>query len=355
MTRILFQSCNRRGLGHLMRGLNIARAIQTLDPAVQCVFYTRNTAAQSLCAGFESIVAPDDADEAHWHAVAAQFAPDLAVYDTMLPASTRGGHAIFVMRACKPEEQAAVLNSPVLRTMRSIIVPHTRADFGIDLPADLEARAHFVGPIVRPLQQSIQEQLRERYGIGHADRLVVSTVGGGGFAEQARAFFEVIARVHPLLVARIPRLRHIVVRGPLFADAFVSQPGMTVVNVEPELGNLFALADLVIAEGGYNTVNEVQLAKAPAVFLPSDRKLDDQHLRVLSMTQRGLADAYATGAPNAAAGAIAQLFDSPERLAAMRAAYADDRMVTGNRAAAELILASARTSHSDMLAKGART
>lgn len=340
--RLIIQSRNRRGLGHLMRGLNIAIALKTLAPAARIAFYTRNAAAQALCDGFECMVAPDSADEAHWHASAAAYAPDLAVYDTMLPASTRGGNAVFMMRACKPVEQHAVLRSPVLRDMRAIIVPHTRDEFGFDLPADLEARATFVGPIIRPLLPGIQSALRARYGIGAQDRLVVSTVGGGGFAEQARMFFGVIAHAHPLLVERVPHLKHIVVRGPLFTDALASQPGMTVVDFEPELGNLMALADLVIAEGGYNTVNEIRLARTPAVFLPGDRKLDDQHLRVLMMTQAGLAAAFTPALPQAAALAIAKLCASADQLAAMRAAYSRDVIATGNLAAARILLTNAR-------------
>jgi predicted glycosyltransferase len=341
MTRILFQARNRRGLGHLMRGLNIARAITLLDRDADIAFYMRNSAAQTLCAGYQTISAPDDADEAHWHTAAAAFAPDLVVYDTMLPAETRGGAAVFVMRACKADEQQAVLASPVLRTMRQIIVPHTAAEFGQRIPTDLAQRTRFVGPIIRPLQRAVQAQLRARYDLAPEDWLLVSTVGGGGFAPQARAFFDVIGRAHPLLAARIPRLRHIVVRGPLFDDPFESQPGMTVVDVEPELGNLFALANLVISEGGYNTVNEVRLAQVPAVFLPSDRKLDDQHERVLSMTRRGMSAAFAAAAPLSAALAIADLCAVPERLAAMRAAYASDHLRPGNTAAAECLLAAA--------------
>ena len=259
--RILFQSRNRRGLGHLMRGLNIARAIRSLEPAAQILFYTRNSAAQALCDGFDSIAAPEEADEADWHRAVAAFGADVEIYDTMLPASTQGRNAVFVMRACKAEEQTRVLGSAVLREMAEIIVPHTRVEFGFELPRAIAARAQFVGPIIREPHPALQAQLCARYGITANDLVVVSTVGGGGFAEQARQFFDVVTRAHPLLRARISHLKHIVVRGPLFTSTLTPQAGMTIVDVEPELGTLISQASVVIAEGGYNTVNEIRLAQ----------------------------------------------------------------------------------------------
>jgi spore coat polysaccharide biosynthesis predicted glycosyltransferase SpsG len=39
--RVLFQSHNRKGMGHLVRGLNIAREITALDETADIHFYTK--------------------------------------------------------------------------------------------------------------------------------------------------------------------------------------------------------------------------------------------------------------------------------------------------------------------------
>ena len=245
---------------------------------------------------------------------------------------------VFIMRRCKEDEQQRVLLSPLLREMACIIVPHLPEEFGFAVPDDILDNLHFVGPIVRPMHAQTQATLRQRYQINPDDFVLVSTVGGGGFTEQAQRFFEIVLQAHRIMQPTMPKLRHIVVCGPNFGHTLVTEPGLTMVPFEPELSNLFALAQLVIAEGGYNTVNEVRLSKTPALFLPSARKLDDQHQRVLGLVVHGLAEIGDVSDPTTAARAIARLCTTPQRLAAMRLAYAKDHLITGNAVAATKIL-----------------
>jgi UDP-N-acetylglucosamine:LPS N-acetylglucosamine transferase len=112
---------------------------------------------------------------------------------------------------------------------------------------------------------------------------------------------------------------------------------MQVVAHEPELGNLIALAGLVIAEGGYNTVNEVRLARTPAVFLPGERSYDDQVGRVEVLEQHGAALVFADRDLAIVVPQIAALATDRARLDAMRCAYGT-ALDTGNRAAAAAII-----------------
>jgi UDP-N-acetylglucosamine:LPS N-acetylglucosamine transferase len=93
----------------------------------------------------------------------------------------------------------------------------------------------------------------------------------------------------------------------------------------------------VIAEGGYNTVNELRVAQAPAIFLPGERSYDDQAERVRGLQRRGLAAVFEQR--GRAAAAIAALAANDAWLGAARARYAGDQITLGNRAAAEHILA----------------
>jgi len=340
VNRLLFCAHNRRGLGHLMRGLNIARAIRELAPRAEQRFFTRSASAELLCRPqFDCVVDTSDNWRAGWANTIRAFAPDVAIYDTLLPdempPSTR--RSVYVMRRCKAERQAMIFASPFLATVDRVIIPHTSEEFGDDLPPALGSRSRFVGPIVRPLDAAIQARLRARYNLATDELLLVSTAGGAGFGADATDFFSVVVETHHQLLAQGRQPRHIVIRGPHYAGELPTLPGMIVVDHEPELGNLIAIAALVIAEGGYNTVNEVRLARAPAVFLPGERSYDDQEARVRDLEKRGAALVFADRDRAIAAPQMRQLLDDPARLAAMRWGYGPP-LESGNRAAATAIV-----------------
>jgi predicted glycosyltransferase len=245
------------------------------------------------------------------------------------------------MRQCQEAKQQEIFRSPVLAQIDRILIPHTPAEFAYPIPAALQPKSFFVGPIVRPLQAQTQAGLRAKYGLSDQHFLLISTVGGGGFADRAAAFFATVCEVHHRLSPHLPHLQHLVIQGPNFRHSeqvFSPQPGMTVIAHEPELSNLFALATLVIAEGGYNTVAEIRLAQVPAIFLPSKRKYDDQEGRVRALAQQGVAWVFTDYGAEAIAQTIMEFAASPQRASAIRARYATEGLAPGNRVAAERIL-----------------
>lgn len=342
--RLAFQAHNRRGLGHLMRGLNIASAVRELAPESAIMFYTRNPSAAELCgSAFQYVVEDNPEQLAHWPAAVRDFAPHVIVYDTLLPAPTDASEAaarsVYVMRKCKPERQQQIFAGLGRQPTDCILIPHTPDEFGYALPSALASRSHFVGPIVRPTSQAGQTALRTRYQLDADDFLLVSTPGGGGFADDAASFFAVAQAAHQQIRQARPNLRHLVVTGPHYQGQLPAQPGMTVVGYEPAMADLLAIASLVIAEGGYNTVHELRAAQVPAIFLPGERSYDDQAERVRALEQRGLAVVCTDRTPEHAARTIAAIAGSDALLEGMRASYRHDRLQTGNRAAAEHIVA----------------
>jgi predicted glycosyltransferase len=343
--RLLFQAHNRRGLGHLMRGLNLARAVRQLAPDAAILFYTRSSSTEALCGdAFRYFIEPDPDGTAHWPEVMRSFAPDVTIYDTLLPpgaaheTASAGARSVYIMRKMKADRQPEIFANPALACVDLILIPHTPAEFGYALPTALARKGAFVGPIVRLPDRAAQDRLRAKYGIGPADFVLTSTVGGGGFTEQAESFFATVYEVHRRVSGRLPHLRHLVIQGPNFRRRLCPLPGMTVIEYEPELINLLAISDLVIAEGGYNTVNEIRVAKTPAVFLPSVRNLDDQEERVRALERQGLAAVCADGDAATTARQVAEICLSPTWPHAVRQRYAMDRMELGNRAAAERIV-----------------
>jgi predicted glycosyltransferase len=344
--RILFRCPGKRGLGHLVRALNIAREVRALEPSADIRFYTRGAAAPALVGGeFDCVVETDRDALALWRRLVADHRPDTVVDDTLLRdeggALPEGIRRAYVMRRSRDDRHEAIVAGDLLRRVDVVIVPHTEAEFGHPLPAALRARSVFTGPIIRRPTARGAARVRERYDVIDDGFLLVSTAGGGGFADTAAELFATAAAAHRRLAWLLPDLSHVVVRGPNFGGRIKALPGMKIIDFEPEMTELLAAADLVIAEGGYNTVNELRLARTPAAFVPGARAYDDQEERVRAVARRGSAAIVSGTSPEQAGAAIAALACSPARLQRMRAAAALETLVTGNRTAAEAILGSA--------------
>ena len=344
--RVLFRVYNRRGLGHWMRGLNIARELLALEPATQVRFFTRSEPPFPIDdARIRHRVADDPATMDTLPAELAAFAPDVVVDDTMPPArlTDEGARHVFVMRRCADERQAQVFAHPQVAAMDAIVVPHTREGFGHALPATLAPRSSFVGPIARRATPERMAALRARLGLGEGGFTLVSTPGGGGFADDVAHFVEVARAAHARLVGRLPGFRHVLVLGPnATLTVAPMDDAMLVLASEPEMASLIASADAVLSAGGYNSVSEIRLERRPAFFLPGHRTHDDQRQRVAELAERGLAQVLPTDDVARAADLMAEACLAPERLAAMRAAYEHDDFETGNRRAAETVMRCAR-------------
>jgi len=344
--RVLFRVYNRRGLGHWMRGLNIARELLALEPASEIRFFTRSEPPFPIDdPRIRHHVADDPEAMDALPAELAAFVPDVIVDDTMPPRLLTDGGArhVFVMRRCAPERQAQVFAHATLAGMDRLVVPHTAEEFGYALPDGLATRTTFVGPIARRADDAGMAALRARLGLPADGFCLLSTPGGGGFAEDSARFADLACRVHRRLAGVLPGFRHVVVLGP--NSTLSLEPiddRMTVLGREPEMASLIACADAVLSAGGYNSVSEIRLAKRPAFFVPGHRTHDDQRQRVEDLAARGLARVLDDRDLDAAADAVAAACLDGALLGSMHARYAADRFEPGNRAAAEAILACAR-------------
>lgn len=343
--RFLFNAHNRRGLGHLMRGLNIARAIRSLSPDSDILFYTRSESAADLCGDrFGYFIEEDLEHNSHWAGVIEQFQPHVVIYDTLLPKEAAdtppcAGRMAYIMRKCKPDRQQEIFSHPFLRTVDLILIPHDREDFGYPLPIAIIDKAHYIGPIIRQADGQQQQLLLAKYNLQPDERLLVSTVGGGGFEDKATAFFQTIFAIHEQIHDRIPKLRHLLIKGPNYSKPLCGVPqGIEIIDSEAEMVNLLAISTLVIAEGGYNTVNEIRLAKTPAIFLPSARNYDDQYERVMELETKGLGFVYAEPDCNSISEKIIKLFVNQSLLKEIVQCYRGDSIMTGNRVAAQKLM-----------------
>jgi hypothetical protein len=274
--------------------------------------------------------------------------PQVQVLDSVLPApgelgdlrsAAPGCGFAFVMRRCLREEQQALYAHPALPAMDLVLVPHLAADFGHPIPDALASRCHFVGPIVRRPDPASQRALAQRLGLSPHDFVITSTAGSGGSTATARRFVDTVVDAHRRLMTTpgCADWRHVVVLGPNFQGQVDALPGMTVLASEPDLVGLLARSDLVVAQGGYNTVNELTVVRTPAVFLPAPRGRDDQLERVRRLEQRGCCRLLDPGDAAGLAHVLTLLGRDAGLRARMRERY--PRAQVGNEAAARLLLA----------------
>jgi predicted glycosyltransferase len=335
VTTVIFRCPGKRGLGHLVRALNIAHALRDRDDSIRCVIYTRGGAATGLVGDAFPLVIERDPDALSlWPGLVAKEQPDAIVDDTQLPDDVLppGGERarrVYVMRRSREDRHASVTDHAAVRASDLLLIPHDRHEFGYELDEQLGSRAVFTGPIIRrPSAESIA-RVRSRYNVGF---LLVSTAGGGGFAETADHLFAVALAAEAALRPVLPGLVHVVVRGPNYHGDIAPAAGRMVLDFEPEMTALLAAADLVVAEGGYNTVNEIRLVGTPTVFVPGERRWDDQERRVAELADAGLgvvADDAAT---------IVDLALDEDRRTLIRHALTAARPAPGNELAAEAII-----------------
>jgi UDP-N-acetylglucosamine:LPS N-acetylglucosamine transferase len=84
-------------------------------------------------------------------------------------------------------------------------------------------------------------------------------------------------------------------------------------------------------------VHEIRATRTPALFLPSFRNRDDQEERVRQLEKRGLALVCGPREHRLATGKLLDLCGNPAALAAMRKRYESEKLLTGNRRAAEIL------------------
>jgi len=139
-----------------------------------------------------------------------------------------------------------------------------RAEIGIPL-----AYTGFVAP---RSPEGSRERLRQRLGLGSADRLVVASTGGGRVgAPLLHAVLDAYA-----LIARPRHLALYLFTGPYMAESDAasleargkSLPGAQVERFTGEFVSFLAAADLSISMAGYNTCMNLLVAEVPALVWP---------------------------------------------------------------------------------------
>lgn len=142
--------------------------------------------------------------------------------------------------------------------------------FGLMLPnrRALAIKAlDFLGYILTFNPEEYLDKSAVRKELGYGDEpLIVCSIGG---TSAGKELLSLCAETYTLLRAKLPRLRMILVCGPLLQPEAVSAPeGVEVKGYVPELYKHLAAADLCIVTGGGTVTLELTALKKPFLYFP---------------------------------------------------------------------------------------
>ncbi len=308
--RVLFYAINGVGLGHLQRGLAIAKPLRELalglglKPDIQ--FLTTSDASE-LVQDFPVYKLPSKSAFSTSGAVrqyrraaklmasniAASFKPHLLVLDTQ-PAGAFGElaflkdyaeAAVFIDRTKNLQAATSAVHQTHLPLFDLILVPDTaQAAPHHPIPPHLEARRRFVGRVhhYRAGETMTEEAVRAYLGVPEDQQLIYISAGGGGDPAAAAQLQTIIEALH-----EEPTYTLAIGYGPLYAGPKAYGP-RKIPLAEQDVWRLYPGFDLAISAAGYNSYEELLSARVPTLFFAQDKGLDQQAKRIAQGCELGL-------------------------------------------------------------------
>lgn len=295
MPSILFHAINGIGLGHVSRLRAIAVAIRNLRPTLPLLFAIEGESHGLLeSAALPYVTLPpasrfEGGDDAWARSIRGRLIgsmaaaiveatnPQLIIFDCLpnpafvaVAGRKKIPFAICIRKAKGMDEYFRRLR-PVLEQAQIIIFPHDSTE--IEVPAEFIDKSRFVGTIARQLTKAPVDPRRDH------SRIVIS--GGGGGYPGTVTFYNLVLEAVVRCKQKVPSISATLVTGPLFGEWSQLKPasGVQILPFDPEISVSFNEADLVICQGGYNTVAELIALGVPVICVPASRRFDDQHER----------------------------------------------------------------------------
>ena len=318
MLRVVFYSSNGVGLGHVMRGINIAKELRRI---VDCeIIFVTNTPFEEIFKeeGFHFVkgganpidliddgVLPEDylkKNEDFLLSVLKKLSPHIVVFDSLIMPNVlryireRNIFLVYVFREIKDQsyffrhrDYLKYFNLALLTCINdpSFIRDVRGAGFN-------KSNFFYLGHIFREPDQSKAKELKRKYKKEDDQMLVTITSGGGGFPKGADHFFSSLAAIAGKINSErcktkkpFKKLRWLFIKGPLFRGRIALPGAIEVYDYESNLPELFSISDLIISTGGYNSVNEIIAARTPALIYPLATIRDSQIARASSYLPKG--------------------------------------------------------------------
>lgn len=308
--KLLIHAINGVGLGHLVRTLEIAKALLAQKEDVQIVFAT-NSAFPDLIARQEfrvyqlkhhtRIVLDGTityetylrANYLRIRALIKKERPDMILMD-----SEFNGPLVdfcyeskikicFVLRKTIDSHFHYLCQKGLLEKVDLILVPHSEEEISAEHRNILLKirNVHFVGPILRSMGRPLKRIKDDIF------KILITFSAGADIPGNK----ELYAKVSGFLCELKKRKMRIggkealvsIVTGPFFRESACDLHGFDYTKFKDDLSREMAGSDLVISPAGYNLINEIISTKTPALLIPVATKIDDQYARAKSLEDKG--------------------------------------------------------------------
>ncbi|MGD9922299.1 MAG: alpha/beta fold hydrolase [Pseudorhodoplanes sp.] len=301
--------------------LNAFQAIRRMDEVLVANFMIFQDAV--VADGYDLVIADEAWDvDHHWHEHPELKTAKLAWLTDFVgyvPMPSGGAHEACLAADYNAEMIEHVERHPQVRD-RAIFVGNREdiapLSFGTDLPGMRDwvpRHFDFSGYIIgeHPMTFGTRAELRQRLGYRHDERICIVTVGGSGVGGH---LIRRILQSWPMVHARLPDLRMVVVAGPRIDPAALPAPeGVEVRAFVPDLDRHLAACDLAVVQGGLTTCMELTAAGTPFLYFPL-RNHFEQNFHVAHRLQRygaGKRMEFATSTPDMIADAMIAALSEP--------------------------------------------
>jgi pimeloyl-ACP methyl ester carboxylesterase/predicted glycosyltransferase len=301
--------------------LHCFQALRRMDEVLIANFMIFQDAVEQ--GGYDLVIADEAWDiDHHWHEHPELKKARLAWFTDFVgyvPMPSGGKHEAFLTTDYNAEMIEHVERHPGVRD-RAIFVGGLEdvapLSFGADLPGMRDwvpRHFDFAGYIIgeHPETFGSRAELRESLGYRPDQRVCIVTVGGSGVGAH---LIRRILQSYPMMRAKLPELRMIVVAGPRIDLPSLNAPeGVEVRAFVPNLDRHLAACDLALVQGGLTTCMELTAAGTPFLYFPLQNHFE-QNFHVAHRLERygaGRRMEFATSTPDMIAEAAVAALRGP--------------------------------------------
>ena len=301
--------------------LNAFQAIRRMDEVLIANFMIFQDAVEE--GGYDLVIADEAWDIDHyWHEHPELKKARLAWFTDFVgyvPMPAGGEHEAFLTTDYNAEMIEHVERHPSVRD-RAIFVGNpddiVPMSFGKDLPTMRDwvpRHFEFAGYIIGEHPQAFgsRADLRQSLGYRAGERVCIVTVGGSGVGAH---LIRRILQSYPMVRAKLPDLRMVVVAGPRIDPESLNAPaGVEMRAFVPNLDRHLAACDLALVQGGLTTCMELTAAGTPFLYFPLKNHFE-QNFHVAHRLDRygaGRRMEFATSTPDTIAEAMVAAVRAP--------------------------------------------
>lgn len=296
---VLFVVTNGAGLGHLTRGLAVARRLRQLDETIEIIFCSTSLATEVIREmGFmyyylpTKHVMPKSTTNGMWNKYLSQTLemiievhhPHMVVYDGVYPysslISTLNKHKLIKIWLKRESYKAGTDDGTEMEKRFSLtIVP---GEAGLRRLPDT-AKKKYVNPIILLDKEEAhqREAIRDELKISYQNKLFYVQLGAGVINDTNPVLHRVID-----LILKNPENRILLGESIIGKHLDMKHQQLTTIRSYPN-SQYFKAIDYAVSASGYNTFHELLYYGVPSIFIPNTQtSKDDQVARVKRCTAK---------------------------------------------------------------------